>query len=269
MLLREQHEKNQRGAGRNGNRQPISIRDTWCFRLWIHKSSRTSFTVVHVQLCITPLIRLIAVGTSGLLHPAVQTSCCQRPPCDPPPPRDPDGAHERAQRAARLPSSNISSWYNGAADGRASRWPPWLSSPCICNSAWSLTCVSPACPFVPLWHVQRGSSPPNLFLEHVEDTSLYSGKKDPPFWGGTFSAATSWTGWYLFLILYIYCLFQLLATVCVNPLGLLTIFIVFLFFFWQNQSPPRVFLTLTSQNPPQMVFQILQSQLRLRHLYTQ
>lgn len=61
--------------------------------------------------------------------------------------------------------------------------------------------------------------------------------KDPPFWGGTFSAATSWTGWYLFLILYIYCLFHLLATVCVNLSGLLTIFIVFqLFFFFDKIS---------------------------------
>lgn len=44
---------------------------------------------------------------------------------------------------------------------------------------------------------------------------------------------------------------------------------VFFFFFLQNQSPPRVFLTLTSQNNPPMVFQILKSQLRLRHLYTE
>lgn len=68
------------------------------------------------------------------------------------------------------PSFNISSWYKGPADGGASQWPPRLSSPGVCNSAWALMRITRA-------EGDKGhNSPPNRFLEHVEDTLVHSEK---------------------------------------------------------------------------------------------
>lgn len=159
-----------REGGRNNNRQPISVRDTSCFRLWTHKSSRTSFTIVHVLLCINhresawlQLAQLVYYISLFRL-PVASFHPVSRPLC---------GTLMEGTRAVSeaLVCLLLTSAHGTTGLPTAERPNDLPGCPqCVCNSAWSLTRITCA-------EGNKGqNSPPNRFLEHVEDTSVYSEK---------------------------------------------------------------------------------------------